>query len=79
MLGENHSLLNEFPEHQSTIEKLLESDEVFSKKCKLYNALDEQIRDLELKNSPIDDQSMQQLKHQRYELKDVLYQRLLAV
>lgn len=31
MLGENHSLANEFPEYQDSIAELTESDEVFAK------------------------------------------------
>lgn len=38
---------------------------------------DEEIRKLELSNSPIDDEAMHQLKHERSELKDSLYQRIL--
>ena len=41
-------------------------------------ALDKEIRDLELRGAPIEDQAMQQLKHDRAELKDALYQRLVA-
>ncbi len=78
MLGENHSLLNEFPEQQEAINKLIQADEVFAKDAKTYNGLDEEIRNLELSNSPIDDEAMHQLKHDRSVLKDSLYQRIQA-
>ncbi len=77
MLGENHSLLNEFPKSKVIIEALVSGDDVFSADTKKYNELDTQIRTLELGNSPIDDETMHQLKHQRSELKDSLYQRIL--
>ena len=52
MLGENHSLVNEFPEYQDIISELTESDEVFAKETKHYNALDAEIRKLELNGAP---------------------------
>ncbi len=76
MLGEDHSLLHEFPEHKERIEQLLGSDENFAKDTKRYNELDKEIRVLELADSPIDDDAMHQLKHDRAVLKDSLYQRL---
>ncbi|MCL1042251.1 MULTISPECIES: YdcH family protein [Shewanella] len=78
MLGENHSLVNDFPDYQDLILKLTESDEGFATDNKKYSALDKEIRTLELNDAPIDDSAMNQLKHERAELKDVLYQRLLA-
>ena len=77
MLGENHSLINEFPEYMDTINKLIESNKGFAKDAKRYNDLDEEIRNLELNQAPIDDGAMHQLKHDRAVLKDVLYQRLV--
>jgi hypothetical protein len=76
MLGEDHSLINEFPEHQATIVELSKADPTFAKDAKQYNALDKEIRELELNGAPIDDEAMHQLKHNRAELKDALYQRL---
>lgn len=76
MLGEDHSLINEFPEHQATIVALCKTDPTFADSAKQYNALDKEIRELELNGAPIDDEAMNQLKHDRAELKDTLYQRL---
>ena len=76
MLGEDHSLANEFPEYKDTIVKLTQSDEVFAKDTSRYNALDKEIRELELNGAPIDDDAMHELKNERAELKDALYQRL---
>lgn len=77
MLGEDHSLANEFPDHLDTIAKLLETDAAFATDTQRYNALDKEIRQLELDGAPIDDQSMHQLKHDRAVLKDALHQRLM--
>ena len=77
MLGEDHSLVNEFPEYQEIITRLTRNDEAFAKDTNDYNALDKEIRELELNGNPIDDEAMHQLKHDRAVLKDSLYQRLL--
>lgn len=78
MLGEDHSLIKEFPEYRDTIDHLSQSDQAFAEDTKRYNGLDKEIRELELNSSPIDDQAMHQLKHDRSELKDSLYQRLVS-
>lgn len=79
MLGENHSLINDFPQFQDKIIQLTESDQAFAESNKKYTNLDKEIRTLELNGAPIDDESMHQLKHDRAELKDNLYQRLIRV
>jgi uncharacterized protein YdcH (DUF465 family) len=76
MLGENHSLINEFPSLSEKIEVLNASDEVFKDKAAQYHALDKEIRTLELKNSPADDAAMHELKQRRAKLKDELYAQL---
>ncbi|GIU33514.1 YdcH family protein [Shewanella schlegeliana] len=76
MLGENHSIMHEFPEYQDTIVKLCQSDDTFAQDTKRYNTLDKEIRELELKGAPIDDTAMHQLKLDRAELKDSLFHRL---
>ncbi|MDB1125037.1 YdcH family protein [Vibrio algarum] len=77
MLGENHSLVNEFPELKKLIAKLVESNSTFAEDTKKYDSIDNEIRTLELEDAPIIDESMHQLKHQRSVLKDSLYQRLM--
>jgi len=76
MLGENHSLLNEFPEFKELITKLVSSDQSFAETTIKYDELDAKIRKLELVNSPIGDSEMHKMKHDRSELKDLLYRRL---
>lgn len=78
MLGENHSLQNDFPELKEKIDNLVSQDESFASDAKRYHELDAEIRKLELRNSPIEDEAMHQLKHDRSVLKDSLYQRLTA-
>lgn len=79
MLGEDHSLLSEFPEKKDSILMLAKSDATFAEEMKQYDALDKEIRTLELRDSPISDEEMHKLKHDRSVMKDDLYQRLLAV
>jgi uncharacterized protein YdcH (DUF465 family) len=76
MLGENHCLNNEFPELKDSIAALSKSDKKFFKSAERYHQLDEEIRKLELKNTPADDNSMHQLKQERANLKDTLYQKI---
>ncbi len=78
MLGENHSITNEFPDHLDTISQLAESDSSFAENVRNYNALDKEIRVLELQGSPIDDREMNALKHNRAELKDWLHSRIMG-
>ena len=78
MLGESHSLLHEFPQYEAVIQRLLSSDADFAADTKHYNALDKEIRTLELRGGPIEDHAMNQLKHERAALKDLLYKRLLT-
>ncbi|WP_298441900.1 YdcH family protein [uncultured Ferrimonas sp.] len=77
MLGEEHSLANDFPELKQTIAQLLATDMDFLAQNKKYTAMDKEIRKLELAGGPIVDEAMQQLKLDRAEMKDKLYRRLL--
>ena len=77
MLGENHSLLADFPEFTDRIKLLIDSDDVFSRDNDRYTKLDKEIRVLELNGAPIDDDEMVKLKSERAMLKDALYQTLL--
>jgi uncharacterized protein YdcH (DUF465 family) len=77
MLGENHSLLNDFSEHQETINQLNSDNQAFANNAQRYHALDAEIRELELNNAPIDDENLHQLKKERAALKDMLYREIL--
>ncbi|WP_319534560.1 YdcH family protein [uncultured Vibrio sp.] len=78
MLGENHSLTHEFPEHSDTISHLSANDTSFAENVRNYNALDKEIRVLELQGNPIDDHEMNILKHNRAELKDWLHSKIMG-
>lgn len=77
MLGESHSLINEFPNLIKEINTLYKKDPSFAEKAVKYDELDSEIRRIELDNSPIADGTMQQMKHDRSVLKDFLYKVLL--
>ena len=53
MLGEKHSLLNEFPEFNELIHSLAKHDAHFKKTMQRYDDMDKEIRSLELQDSPI--------------------------
>jgi len=76
MLNENHALIFDFPEFKQDIVYLNYKDEAFKKLSKQYHLLDYDIRQLEIDGSPTDDEHMHQLKLQRANLKDVLFQKL---
>lgn len=76
MLGEDHTLTHDFPQYEDAINKLIESDPDFVREMKAYNALDKEIRTLELQGNPIDDDEMHKLKTRRAAMKDDLYSRL---
>ena len=76
MLNENHALIFDFPEFKQDIVHLNHKDPAFEEQSKQYHLLDYEIRQLEIDGSPTDDEHMQQLKVQRANLKDVLFQKL---
>mgnify|MGYP005988145679 CR=1 FL=1 len=76
MLGENHLLTIDFPEFSDMIKTLSEQDNHFKQDNSRYTKLDKEIRELELSNTPISDDEMHKLKHDRSVLKDSLYGRL---
>ena len=78
MLGEVHSLVNDFPDKKEVVAKLPETDSAFAELNDRYNVLDKEIRQLELRDAPIADDAMHALKHERAELKDKLYQSLVS-
>lgn len=76
MLNENHAFILDFPELKLDIVQLNHDDPKFKADLQQYHQLDYDIRQLEISGSPIDDESMNTLKHQRMELKDILYKQL---
>lgn len=78
MLGEDHSLVNEFPSYKDKIAELNNSNVQFSGDAARYHSLDTEIRKLELNSAPIDDETLHQMKRERAELKDALYKKLIS-
>jgi len=79
MLGEDHSLMNEFPKYSDRILTLNKQNPLFAKNADRYHLLDTEIRKLELNNAPIDDEALHQLKQERALLKDILYREISSV
>lgn len=77
MLGENHSIHHEFPDLHDKIDLLSREDPAFREQVLQHDKLDKQIRGLELRESPVGDEQMESMKHQRLQLKDHIYQRLI--
>ncbi len=77
MLGENHSIHHEFPEQHDLIDRLVVENLHFKKIVDEYNLLDKEIRGIEMRDSPIDDVTFNQMKKKRGQLKDEAYQMLL--
>jgi len=73
MLGENHSIHHEFPEHHDLIDKLMNEDIHFKKLAYEYNQLDKEIRTIEMNGAPIEDLTFEQMKKRRIQLKDEVY------
>ncbi|USD34636.1 MULTISPECIES: YdcH family protein [Vibrio] len=78
MLGEDHSLLNEFPQYKETIRALAKMDENFLAAMKSYDSLDKEIRKLEMMDSPVSDEEMHKMKHDQAVMKDQLHKRLIS-
>ncbi len=78
MLGEYHSLISEFPQFEELILRLISSNQSFAQDAKRYDELDFDIRKLELKNSPVSDAVMLEMKKERATLKDDLYRQLIS-
>lgn len=76
MLGETHDILHEFPDLEETIRNLRQSDAEFASLMEKHDGLDDEIRNLEELNQPIDDLKMEELKKTRALLKDQIYQYL---
>jgi len=74
MLGESHALNIEFPDKSETINTLNQDNSRFKDLASEYHQLDDEIRGLELQESPISDVEAKKLKSHRAYLKDTLYE-----
>ena len=75
---DHHDLDHEFPEYAATIHALKISDHHFGRLIDEYNALTAQIEELEIKDAPIADTALEDMKKLRLRLKDGLYALLQA-
>lgn len=73
MTLDNHALQLEFPQHKDRIHALKTSDRHFARLFDEYHDLDREIRRLEGLNTPVADETMEDLKKKRIALKDQLY------
>ena len=73
---EKHPLNQEFPEYQSLIQQLKEEDTIFAAMLSEYHELDRKVFRFEQHNQPISDQSLEDMKYRRVDLKNRLYHRL---
>ena len=64
------------PDLHEKIDNLAREDPVFREQVMQHDKLDKRIRGLEMRESPIGDEQMEAMKHQRLQLKDHIYQRL---
>ena len=76
MFGERHDLPREFPEHAELIKCLRDVNPVFDAMYKEYDALDQEILDIEQNIEAVSDTYTEDLKKKRVVLKDKLYEML---
>ena len=75
---EHHDLHHECPEHAKLIDTLKQGSAHFAHRFGEYNVLTSQIEELELKDLPIADAALEDMKKLRLKLKDELYAMLRA-
>ncbi|MBE0494710.1 MAG: DUF465 domain-containing protein [Thiomicrospira sp.] len=69
----HHDLAHEFPEFKERIHELKMNDAHFKKLFEEYDQVTTKIEALEKQESPVADETMEDLKKQRLALKDDLY------
>ncbi|NEX22764.1 DUF465 domain-containing protein [Thiorhodococcus mannitoliphagus] len=78
MLGESHDLLHEFPDLEQKIATLRAANPEFTKLMDEYDGLDARVRSIEELGTPVADETIEDLKKERLQLKDALYAMLRA-
>lgn len=78
MTIEKHDLVHEFPEHREKIHQLKIGNPHFARLFNEYDALDHEIRRIELEIETPGDDYVEQQKLQRVRLKDQLYEMIAA-
>lgn len=76
MYGVRHSLAKDFPELSHLIDELRSRDREFARLMDEYHRTDKKIYGYEIKQRPVADDYVEQLKRSRVRLKDQLYRML---
>ncbi|MBI5862393.1 MAG: DUF465 domain-containing protein [Rhodocyclales bacterium] len=73
---EHHDLHHEFPEHSEAIRELKLNNKHFARLFDEYHVLTSQVEALETRDLPVGDVAFEDMKKQRFRLKDELYRML---
>lgn len=76
MQGEHHEIEAEFPEFRQRLTELSSADPDFAATIKRHNELDKEIRKLEELGQPVTDETLEKMKYERAQLKDIVYARI---
>lgn len=76
ILGQNHDLYHEFPEHREQIDQLKKKDSEFAKLFSEYSDVNREIIRIEQLVEPRSHEFFEALKKKRLHLKDRIYQSL---
>lgn len=77
MAIDNHSLINEFPQHKERIHHLKLNDHHFARLADEYHSVDKEVHRIE-QDFSTSDQYLEELKKKRVLLKDEIYRLLQA-
>ncbi len=77
MTIDNHSLINEFPQHRERIHHLKLNDHHFARLADEYHSVDKEVHRIE-QDFSTSDQYLEDLKKRRVVLKDEIYRILQA-
>jgi len=78
MTVDHHDLAHEFPEHKERMHTMKMENAHFAKQFDAYHVVNNNIEVLENNESPVADETLEELKKQRLALKDELYAMLTA-
>lgn len=76
MLSEHHDISHEFPEYRRMLDDLRAKDARFDALVARHDYIDDEIRQLEERQSPISDSEIEKMKFERTSLKDEIYRSL---
>lgn len=75
---EHHDLAHEFPEHREKIHSLKLGNAHFAKLFDAYHLVTKDVERLEGEDVPVSDETLENQKKERIQLKDQLYAMLVA-